>query len=154
MRTVKLGVLRHVDTPITFMPRAAFIEIVEREVAAVDISDELAAALLATARSMPAFPLNAWIHSERGCGCVVGEYLIAADIVDRATPNDTVDDMLDGLPYGNGLRDIGCEVDRQVRDHVRGELFMFRPLAVVLVEYGEDEDAALARLIVAGLVEA
>lgn len=84
----------------------------------VDVADEL----LQTAADMPRFPLGTWMHAQRGCGCVVGEYLIAREIIGReelATGEASVSALLDDLPNGGALYQFGSDIDEHLGNVIR-----------------------------------
>jgi hypothetical protein len=79
-------------TPImcVLMPRGDFVEAVDKlvveyaDVYEVEgfpecrrVLDELGV----TAREMDRFPMGIWLDEERGCGCIVGEYLVARKVL-------------------------------------------------------------------------
>jgi hypothetical protein len=90
------------------MPRARFVEIVEETLDAggsfyAPIRDDM----LAVAGRMVRFPMNSWM-TPRGCGCVVGEYLVAQPELDRiALAADAEADDTNG--EGVGLRTYTVE---------------------------------------------
>lgn len=45
--------------------------------------DWLAGEVLPVAWSMDRFPMSTWMHDTRGCGCIVGEYLVAARVMNN-----------------------------------------------------------------------
>jgi hypothetical protein len=131
------------------MPRGDFLELVDRclEETRVALGVDLTEKLRPVAETMPHFPLGTWMHAERGCGCVVGEYLVVADLIDRA---DAVPDpdtgrpervnivsVLSAQPDGQALEWFGEAIDSEVRVRLRarnGESF---PVVVFV----DDEEA-------------
>ena len=96
------------------------------------------------AREMKRFPTNTWLDSVRGCGCVIGEYLVATAPDDRAAiarrvrlsgAVATVQDLLEDNPYGDLLMEFGTGIDRRVTREIDEEYVD----AVVIVD-GNDLD--------------
>jgi hypothetical protein len=136
LRTV--GILKPQEVVSVDMPRARFMEIVEATLADfAPLTDEL----LPVAATMPRFPMSEWQHTERGCGCVVGEYLIATSELSRAelANNEiaknawcdecyddempdfvTVDSLLNKRPDSSMLFKFGCEIDHALRSEIWG----------------------------------
>src|ERR687889_713374 len=85
-----IGAVRPEEVVAVRMPRARFLGLVDAELDCVaeewgaDVAGRLRDRLVPVARSMPVYPLGEWVTPGRGCGCVVGEYLIAARELDRA----------------------------------------------------------------------
>lgn len=75
--------------------------------------------MIETASKMPRYPLGTWMDDDRGCGCVVGEFLVARDIVKRIrgeSDNDTVFDALKTMgDRGEILSSFGNDIDVQLR---------------------------------------
>jgi hypothetical protein len=126
---VRVGLLgTRFEVPAVRMPRERFLAIVKRTLQnEFDDTPELYAALreelLPVARQMPRFPLQTWVSDTRGCGCVVGEYLIAhgeqsrrelADDTRRLGQSMTVDRLLNCHPLGNSLRLFGIAIDTAI----------------------------------------
>jgi hypothetical protein len=80
---------------------------------------------------MDRFALSTWMDSQRGCGCLVGEYLVARDVLDReayveafaeamrtdaaSTASVSVEDVIDAAyapAFADGLKSIGVRIDR------------------------------------------
>lgn len=125
-----VGVLQQQTIPSVRMSRERFMEIVERELEDVDdLLPETKALLLATAQSMPRFPIGSWQDEDRGCGCVVGEYLIASselsrlelaqNLADWNADRENVCTLLDAREDSYALRKFGFQVDGALR----GEIF-------------------------------
>jgi hypothetical protein len=122
------------------MPRADFLALVEDEIDtgpyAGDARDGLRRELLPVAKSMPRFPLGTWLDEERGCGCVVGEYLVARQEIDdfnaRVVVADAVGDngqlttvrnLLRENPLGDALFEFGNRIDGRMRNLLRDDGF-------------------------------
>lgn len=137
VETMVLGELAQEEVTAVRMLRARFMEVVEGELEDYpDLRDEL----LPVAQSMPRFPMATWIDERRGCGCVVGEYLIATSELDRAGVTrrlevSGISALLDELENGRRLIDFGERVDDALRNEIgtRG--------AEVIVIEDEQEDA-------------
>lgn len=80
MRTV--GPLAPKLVEVAIMPRNDFMAYVEETIEKVDLPPAPAAEIRGIARSMSTFPRTMWM-TRRGCGCVIGEYLIAHDAIER-----------------------------------------------------------------------
>src|ERR1044072_3861744 len=85
-------------------------------------SDEIVADLRHVAESMPHFPLHSWLTT-RGCGCVVGEYLIAHDILKREQGPVNVVGLLarDNHTQRDELIKFGEAIDRLVADRLEDQ---------------------------------
>jgi hypothetical protein len=149
---IEVGQVNRQIVPAVRMPRETFVGLVRT------LLDEggyrrdgdlhafretgIADKLLPVAQTMPVFPLGAWIAPGRGCGCVVGEYLVASNLIDRTeaaeyfVPADTIEELLREDPDGYALTRFGGQIDASVRDHlyVRGTTRTggSGPLAVVI----------------------
>lgn len=126
-----VGVLQQQTIPSVRMSRERFMEIVERELEDIDdLLPETKAELRETAQTMPRFPIGSWQDPERGCGCVVGEYLIASselsrlelaqnlDLVNYWKARENVCTLLDAREDAYGLRKFGIEIDGALRDEI------------------------------------
>lgn len=125
------GIVNVEDVRVAFMPRMRFLELVDDcikwyadEYNAHGDAIALLPGLREVALEMLTFPLGRWIHEDRGCGCVVGEYLVAREIIrsrDR-TEQIPVDDLIEmqypGAP-GHLLTEFGMRIDRLVKDDLR-----------------------------------
>lgn len=89
----EVGYLDKEEVLVAEMPRSDFIELVEEAINKTinreyierkHMGPWLRDELLEVAETMERFPLGQWINASRGCGCLVGEYLIAQSEVDRA----------------------------------------------------------------------
>jgi len=119
----EVGMLAKQKVSSVDMPRKRFLEIVEEE-----LQNELYAPIreemLSTARTMQRFPLSTWVNEDRGCGCVVGEYLIARSEMERAEffkeNSDKegwfvgIDILLDENPLGHELSKFGVAIDNKM----------------------------------------
>lgn len=126
----ELGFVNPTAVPVVEMPRERFLALVDKALASVAVSFEsvstaerVRAEVLPIAETMPHFPVGKW-GTERGCGCVVGEYLIAHDILTReeiAEQGDgfNVSAELDRLYWrdpqlGLAMRRFGFNIDDEV----------------------------------------
>jgi hypothetical protein len=119
-----IGAVRPEEVVAVRMPRARFLGLVDAELDCVaeewgaDVAGRLRDRLVPVARSMPVYPLGEWVTPGRGCGCVVGEYLIAARELDRAMLARThidVEDLLGDEQDGDALLMFGEGIDHRVR---------------------------------------
>lgn len=105
--------------------------------------------LLYTAESMPSFPISEWLHSTRGCGCLVGEALTARAALKDVSRTNLMHDFA-ALSMSTMLHDyygpndsvwlysIGAEADRAVRqllrDNVEDEVLDYGyPEAIIII---------------------
>jgi hypothetical protein len=120
--TVRMGILEQELVDVAYMPREDFLELVDDQLCVVGLTDEQRADLRKTAETMPRFPMDDWINSTRGCGCVVGEYLVAQDILSRedvAAGEMSVDQVLiDREGWDGPLNRFGVAIDEAVRDRL------------------------------------
>lgn len=88
-----VGVLKQESVLAVRMPRAQFLEAVDHVLDEMMVSagfwyevsdvEEVRALIRPVAARIERFPLSAWVAESRGCGCLVGEYLIAHDLLSR-----------------------------------------------------------------------
>lgn len=130
--TMTVGLLDEQEVTAVRMPRARFTTIFERTLEdRFDYDPEIVVALrkelLPVVETMPRFPLGSWVDTERGCGCVVGEYLIASGEQSRKQFVEmagelglilTVDARLSKHPYGTELRAIGLAIDDAISEEL------------------------------------
>lgn len=114
-----VGHLQQEEIDIVRMPRARFLAIVGGLLD--EDYPELRDKLWPVAETMPSYPLGEWINEIRGCGCVVGEYLVATSELGRAgvVGASSVEDLISEDPQGDLLLEFGEEVDGRLRDEVR-----------------------------------
>lgn len=126
---IEVGILKTEHVASVKMPRERFIKLVSELIDEGSYSDSVRNKLMPVAESMPRFPLTAWITEERGCGCVVGEYLVATSEIDRAnlsrlihqgTSNQitTVEKLLSQDPDGTELARFGGDIDEKVKQEI------------------------------------
>lgn len=123
-----IGHLRQEEVDVVRMPRARFLEIVDGLLADPEFSG-LREELRPIAETMPSFPLSDWIDKDRGCGCVVGEYLVARSELDRAQlaqlagqrASFKIDALLAENPQGMELEDFGYAIDDGIKDEIDPE---------------------------------
>lgn len=115
-----IGHLKQVEVSVVRMPRERFLEIVD---GLLNESDPgLREELRPVAESMSSYPLGEWINEERGCGCVVGEYLVASSEMGRAGLVDgpSIQCLLsEKISRGDALLVFGEEIDRRMKAEVR-----------------------------------
>lgn len=117
-----LGHLKQQKVVAVHMPRKDFLAAVEATLAAGrwDRYQGIKGKMRATAKTMDRFPLGTWIDNARGCGCVVGEYLVAADIIQRANAAqvNVDEEIYAAFPerIADALINFGNDVDEQVQN--------------------------------------
>lgn len=133
-----IGHLQQKEIDVVRMPRARFLAIVDGLLD--EDYPELRDKLRPVAETMPSFPLWEWINESRGCGCVVGEYLVATSELDRATLayrvglEERIEDLLAFDPQAADLAGFGEQIDERIRSEVRSyDTFGFRLPAAVLI---------------------
>lgn len=143
-RRMELGILEREDVLAAIMPRADFLDEVDQLLR--DNYDEVHPSvrerIWPVAQTMERFPMGTWINPTRGCGCLLGEYLVAADLIQRqGFAQDLIDDveyaheklcdLVFELPNGNALWEFGNEIDSRlnmrlcangVEGHVSGDI--------------------------------
>ena len=117
-----VGILRRRKVRSVLMPREDFVAVVAKELRKPGYPEAIREDILATAETMPRFPFGTWINTDRGCGCVIGEYLIASAEVERSVLLKDVDDawqtvqeLLEDNPHKTELLAFGNEIDRVMR---------------------------------------
>jgi hypothetical protein len=126
-----VGILEPQTIYSVYMPREDFLEVFDETLRyfSAEVANDLDNELRPIAETMPRFPMSAWIAPTRGCGCVVGEYLIARAELDRAAfiedafgphpPNNRdIKVMLDDNPLGEHLLGFGNRIDAQLKGHL------------------------------------
>ena len=84
--------------------------------------DQISEEMRDTAYHMTHYPLGTWMDDKRGCGCVVGEYLIAHDLVyrEKDEDNDTIVNELGKMgEKGDILSSFGNTIDVKLCSHLR-----------------------------------
>lgn len=141
VETLNIGILNQMPVRSVRMPREQFVALVEHTLTDRGYSDAVRDEVMPVARQMPRFPLGSWLDRDRGCGCVVGEYLVAtgeiarAELARRINDDDsTVRVLLRDNPDGPALEDFGYSIDAAVKNEVYDHL----PLGVYVdsVEIG------------------
>lgn len=138
------------DALVVRMPRARFLEFVERaaEVTMFRVDGrDVRERLLSIARTIQRFPVNAWIHPLRGCGCVVGEFLVAEGVDRRAMwdmwlmSNAQVALRLGDAGHGRVAHEVvsfGISLDNLIRDEIDPDPDLGRAkVTAVLIEDDE-----------------
>jgi hypothetical protein len=150
----RVGLLATMSTDVVVIPRAEYVKLAERAIddALKALPDNVRADLLHTAATADRFALGTWCHEMRGCGCLVGEYLIAAAEIDE--PNTalkeraalaagtSIEQRLQrnrGDEVGDTLQEIGQDMDELVRDHIYAQTRQRMLEATVFIR---DEPAA------------
>lgn len=127
----KLGHLQEEEVVTLPMTRAEFCKIVEQVItetmpAAVPPSPEVVEQVRETAKTIERFPFSEWVDEIRGCGCLVGETLIAGDMDLRRklaadeghNGYDDLMDMVHAADPSGWLHGFGATIDRRLADHV------------------------------------
>lgn len=136
----RIGILAQQEVDVVRMPRARFLALVDDLLRSGYGS--LRTKLWPVAQAMATFPLGDWINEDRGCGCVVGEYLIAtselgrAELAARATRGTLrIDSLLAEDSQGGALAEFGEEIDSRIRREVGPDPGSQRyPDAVLIVD--------------------
>lgn len=119
---IEVGMLAQETVRSVKMPRERFLEIVEKTLLKGGY-ESIREDMMKTASAMPRFPLSMWLNPERGCGCVVGEYLVAKSELDRAAyiASNThdgsivmIDELLEENPLEEELVTFGNAIDRAI----------------------------------------
>jgi hypothetical protein len=131
--TMRVGLLQPRRTMVAVMPRADYVaiaeEVIEECQESIGIEDHIAAGLMETARTADRFAMAAWISPDRGCGCLVGEFLIALNEVE-----DYSDAVNDELEARRGAAEVyGGQSIETVHSRIEGR-------------YGTDTAASLIRV--------
>jgi hypothetical protein len=127
-----VGFLTQEEVKSTNMPRARFLELVEEGIQQLADADwpaedieALRSEITPVVQTMPRFPLGTWMHSVRGCGCVVGEYIVATSELERAEINKelqvgltSVSALLRENPNAGILEAYGYLIDELIADEV------------------------------------
>lgn len=161
VETVTAGILAQEEVRVIRMSRETFVDHVRECIEEhYDYPEAMLKELMPVAQSMTMFPFDSWLVPSRGCGCVVGEYLVARAAMDRADlvnamvattrEEPRAATMLKGPRSSVGY----TSVSEQLRDHpLRGDLVEFgdlindRLMAAVHAEPWGDNDSAQAILI-------
>lgn len=119
---IEVGILKPEEVVAITMPRSVFLDTVRDTIGELPdhARESLSEKLLPVASTMERFPLGTWIDSTRGCGCVVGEYLVAADIIERQNADyyanpARVEALLAIQPDGGMLWQFGSRIDAAVQ---------------------------------------
>lgn len=112
--------------------RSEFLDVVEQTLDSLrdryneETLEEVGKAVRATAEFIDRFPFGSWM-ANRGCGCIVGEALVAADAISRQKFVEdegravNVFSLLQdtyGPTVAPALYDFGCDVDTDLDDYV------------------------------------
>lgn len=82
IKTATMGHVRQEEVRYMEIPRAEFERVVA-ETLGEDASDMLREEMTALAKTMDRFPFDNWIVAGRGCGCMVGEAMVARRVFSR-----------------------------------------------------------------------
>lgn len=127
--TETMGILQPQEVVVVHMPRMRFLELVN-EMLQPEYED-IAPQMRLTALEMERFPLAAWFNPTRGCGCLVGEFLVAQHIIDDRGAwlaenagassydlNINVLRLVRQQPNGDQLAAFGSAIDRKLRGEI------------------------------------
>jgi hypothetical protein len=132
---VDVGLLKPITTSCVVITRDEYVKLVED---ALDehpcLPESVVSELLTTAHTADRFAIGDWVQSERGCGCLIGEYLVArAEIAEHndalagrrfmAANSETtsIEERLfdnHGVAIGAALMDLGYRMDHNVREYL------------------------------------
>lgn len=126
---IEVGILETQMIRSVNMSRERFLEIVEQTLDNGEYSDAVSEELIPVAQTMPRFPFSAWINPERGCGCIVGEYLVATSEIDRynlaiefdvpmSDQFNTVSRLLSQNPLADQLQSFGGDIDEAIKNEI------------------------------------
>lgn len=132
---LEIGQIGHIEkVPSIIVSREEFLEHVDAELESVG-NPELTAAIRPVAETMPRFPMGTWINEHRGCGCIVGEYLIAKKQIDRAK---FIEDLILNTPVmaseEGAIHETWPRINTMILDD---------PLGTELMAFGNDIDERL-----------
>jgi hypothetical protein len=155
--TEVVGIVEQQQVRVVHMERETFLELVEGLITTgedenhhhrgVEFYAPIADDMRASARAMIWFPLGDWIAVDRGCGCLVGEYLVAQDIIDRqalaakgsrSMIHASVQDSVCALDHGHDLIQFGAVIDRKVKGWIEAHDINSHEVDVVVVDDPED----------------
>ena len=143
-----VGILNEESVTSVDMPRARFIELVEEEINKFayeewpeDEVEALRREVMPVAQSMPRFPLQTWMNSTRGCGCVIGEYIVATSELDRSAINcmlgrgtTSIQILLSKNPHADILLSFGYAIDNAVTAEVGKDFMNSEPESVEIID--------------------
>jgi hypothetical protein len=154
--TLTVGILAEREVTAITMPHRAFVQLVKDELETFRgngglresgsrrerLSDRRCQELLAVAQRMVRFPLSTWVHKTRGCGCLVGEWLIAHDVMTRAGVNEdfvSVEYRILEQSDGASLMSFGCNIDRAVKAVIGPFCYEYQAPHAVVVVFTDDD---------------
>lgn len=154
---VDVGHLEKQRIKAVFMPRRDFLDIVQATLDDARYADysPIADKVLKTAQTMERFLFGAWLHKTRGCGCLVGEMLVADEVIDvrnRTAAHTLIDDKLVRLKLipsdapsvtsllkerypdklGETLIDFGEAIDEALQNHLSHVLPDWNSEAIII----------------------
>jgi hypothetical protein len=126
-----VGFLTQEEVKSTNMPRARFLELVEEGIQQLADADwpaedieALRSEITPVVQTMERFPISSWM-TPRGCGCVIGEYIVATSELKRAEINKelqvgltSVSALLRENPNAGILMAYGYKIDELITDEV------------------------------------
>jgi hypothetical protein len=139
-KTVTVGTVKPEIVSGYTITRAQFKEAVEEtfdtmaETDHEEQADAVRAIIESTVGAVDRFPLGTWMDVDRGCGCIVGEALVATDAIER-----------DALMLIESDRERDEDVPRHIGDLI-GKSYPFE-LARALLWFGTEVDTAVGCLV-------
>lgn len=126
---IEVGILKKEEVASIRISRERFIELVTETFYDGGYKGSVQDKLMPVALTMPRFPLQAWLTYDRGCGCVVGEYLVATSEIDRFNLSRliytgrkgqmaTVEELLAQDPDGIELARFGGDIDDTMKQEI------------------------------------
>ena len=119
---IETGILKREKVLAVGISREDFLKVVDAE---IDGREDVKEIIRPIAEKMSRFPLDTWVDEDRGCGCLVGEALIAFPNFDResvaklANGIETVENLLLKNVEPNmaeTLINFGTEIDYRVSE--------------------------------------
>jgi hypothetical protein len=92
---VDVGYLQEERMDAIFMPRKDFLEVVQATLDNQESYSLIADKVLKTAETIERFPFGAWLHETRGCGCLIGEMLVADEVIEEFNRRNQTDIPVD-----------------------------------------------------------
>lgn len=151
---VRIGRLGKASVYAVLMDRRVFLDTIDKTLTKYDpkLQPAMRDEIWPVAETMTHFPFGTWMDAHRGCGCIVGEYLVAGGIIDRdqfaTNPGYTsVHALLNnrhGRDLGGALEDFGNDIDQKLKNLINADfkfVDLIQPQPNVIIF---DEDTARA----------
>jgi hypothetical protein len=145
--TVDVGYLQEARIDAVFMPREDFLGVVQATLdnAIYEDYSPIADKVLKTAQTIERFPFGAWLHTTRGCGCLVGEMLVADEVIDEFNRRNQADIPIDD-ELALDIRRKLIPSSAQPMMNLLKERYPDK-LAETLADFGDAIDEALAEYL-------